>query len=63
MRRTWLALGACADHVLATWTGREQLERVARWTKGASRDVGVSMAAEQVAESALIASERTSSMN
>lgn len=57
MMRIWLALGACTDYVRATPTGREQLERVARWTKGASRDVGVSMAAEQFAESALTASE------
>ena len=57
MRRIWLALGRVHRYVRATPSGREQLERVARWTKGASRDVGVPMAAEQFAESALTASE------
>ena len=57
MRRIWLALGRVHRYVRATPSGREQRERVARWTKGASRDVGVSMAAEQFAESALTASE------
>jgi hypothetical protein len=52
MKWIWITLGATAGYVLGTRAGREQFNRIAGWTKGASKDVGLSMAAERIADSA-----------
>jgi hypothetical protein len=52
MKWIWITLGAAAGYVLGTRDGREQFNRIAGWTKGASKDVGLSAAAGQIAESA-----------
>ena len=52
MKYIWAGLGLAAGYVLGSRAGREQFNRIARWTKGASKDVGLSAAAAQIADSA-----------
>ncbi len=52
MKWVWITLGGAAGYVLGTRAGREQFNRIAGWTKGASKDVGLSAAAAQIADSA-----------
>ena len=52
MKWIWMGLGVTAGYVLGARAGREQFDRIAGWTKGASREAGLSTAAAQVADSA-----------
>jgi hypothetical protein len=57
MKWIWITLGLGAGFVLGSRAGREQFERIVRWSKGASDQIGMSTAAEQIAESARSAGE------
>jgi hypothetical protein len=52
MKWVWVSLGLGAGYVLGTRTGKERLDRFARWSRGAADDIGLSSASEQIMDSA-----------
>lgn len=52
MKWIWISMGAAAGYVLGTRAGREQFDRMSGWAKAASKDVGLSNAAEEIVGSA-----------
>ncbi len=52
MKWMWISLGAAVGYVFGTRAGREQFNRMSSWAKSASKDVGLSDAAEEIVGSA-----------
>ena len=52
MKWVWVTLGLGAGFVLGTRAGRGRFDQMARWTKGAADDFGLSSASGQVKDSA-----------